>query len=133
MSEADYLAHLLTGAITRARCWRLTRADGVAFGFTDHDRPLTFDGTTFEPGTALSASEASASLGMAVDEQEGSGALSSAALTEEDIDRGLYDGAQVEVFDVNWKCARGRRSWRRNRAGGSWRPVTRGSAMRVAA
>lgn len=109
MSEADYLAHLLTGSTTRARCWRLTRADGVVFGFTDHDRPLTFDGTVFEPGAALTASDAAASLGLAPDDQDAAGALSSTAITESDIDRGLYDGAAVEVWDADWSNPEARR------------------------
>lgn len=31
-------AHLDSGTTTLAWCWRMTRADGTAFGFTDHDR-----------------------------------------------------------------------------------------------
>ena len=31
-------AHLDSGATTLAWCWRIERADGVVFGFTDHDR-----------------------------------------------------------------------------------------------
>ena len=42
------LAHLDEGTTTLAWCWRISRADGVTFGFTDHDRTLTFDGTDFE-------------------------------------------------------------------------------------
>ena len=38
-------AHLDEGTTTLAWCWRITRADGVTFGFTDHDRTLAFDGT----------------------------------------------------------------------------------------
>ncbi|WP_143535737.1 baseplate hub domain-containing protein, partial [Roseisalinus antarcticus] len=41
-------AHLDEGTTTLAWCWRITRADGVTFGFTDHDRTLSFDGTDFE-------------------------------------------------------------------------------------
>ena len=41
-------AHLATGATTLAWCWRLTRRDGTQQGFTDHDRDIVFDGTTFE-------------------------------------------------------------------------------------
>ena len=42
-------AHLDEGTTTLAWCWRIMRADGVTFGFTDHDRTLSFDGTDFEP------------------------------------------------------------------------------------
>ena len=51
-------AHLDDGTTTLAWCWRITRADGVTFGFTDHDRTLSFDGTEFEPESGLTASEA---------------------------------------------------------------------------
>ena len=50
-------AHLDEGMTTLAWCWRITQADGVTFGFTDHDRALSFDGTDFEPESGLTASE----------------------------------------------------------------------------
>ena len=50
-------AHLDEGTTTLAWCWRIARADGVTFGFTDHDRTLAFDGTDFEPESGLTASE----------------------------------------------------------------------------
>ncbi|PKP68093.1 MAG: beta tubulin [Alphaproteobacteria bacterium HGW-Alphaproteobacteria-5] len=109
MTEAAYQAALLTGSTTRARAWRLTRRDGVVLAFTDHDRPLAFLGATFEPRAALTASDAAASLGLGVDDQDAAGALSSAAITEADIDRGLYDGATVEVWDVLWTDPEARR------------------------
>ncbi len=40
--------HLDSGTTTLVWCWRLTRNDGTVFGFTDHDRPLIFEGTTFD-------------------------------------------------------------------------------------
>ena len=48
-------SHLDTGATTLAWCWRVTRGDGAVLGFTDHDRDLTFDGTTFEAAAGLTA------------------------------------------------------------------------------
>ena len=48
-------SHLATGATTLAWCWRVTRGDGAVLGFTDHDRDLTFDGTTFEAATGFTA------------------------------------------------------------------------------
>lgn len=50
-------AHLDEGTTTLAWCWRISRADGVTFGLTDHDRTLSFDGTEFEPESGLTASE----------------------------------------------------------------------------
>ena len=40
-------AHLDDGTTTLSWCWRISRSDGVALGFTDHDRTLRFDGTDF--------------------------------------------------------------------------------------
>lgn len=48
-------AHLDDGTTTLSWCWRITRADGMTFGFTDHDRTLSFDGTEFEPESSLTA------------------------------------------------------------------------------
>ncbi|MFD2237051.1 DUF2163 domain-containing protein [Aureimonas populi] len=89
---------------TMARAWRLTRVDGRSFGFTDHDEALTFAGTTFEAASGLSAGEAEAALGLSAGTQEVEGALSSAAISEEDIEAGLYDGARVECFAVDWSA-----------------------------
>lgn len=90
-------------ATTLCFCWRVTRADGEMLGFTDHDRRLEFQGTQFEPQSGFSQSEAQSSLGLAVDTAEIEGALSSARLSEEDIDAGLFDGAKVETFRVDWR------------------------------
>jgi hypothetical protein len=40
-------AHLSSGATTLAWCWRVMRADGAVYGFTDHDRDIDFDATSF--------------------------------------------------------------------------------------
>lgn len=89
-------------ATTLCFCWRVTKKDGTALGFTDHDRMLSFGGTSFEPQSGFSQSEAQSSLGLAVDTAEIEGALSSARLSEAEIDSGLFDGAKVETFRVDW-------------------------------
>ncbi|HET6322439.1 MAG TPA: DUF2163 domain-containing protein [Hyphomicrobium sp.] len=95
-------AHLDSGATTLCWCWRLTRADGVKLGFTDHDRDLTFEGTTFEAAAGFTASEMRDSIGLSVDNLEVTSALSSDRLAEADLAAGLYDDARVEIFRVNW-------------------------------
>jgi len=95
-------AHLDAGATTLCWCWRLTRSDGVKLGFTDHDRDLVFDGTTFEADSGFTASEIASSVGLSVDNMEAEGALQSGHLSEVDLAKGLYDNAVVEVWRVNW-------------------------------
>lgn len=106
MYPADLAQHLDGEATTVCHCWRLTRVDGAVSGFTDHDRPLTADGTLFQPRTGFSASEARDTLGLAVDTVDIEGALSSADIDETDIAAGLYDDATVETLLVNWQDTR---------------------------
>ena len=95
-------AHLAGGATTLCHCWSLTRRDGVVLAFTDHDRPLGFDGITFSPVIALEAAETTAELGFAVGGGDVSGAFAASGLSEADLARGLYDDACVAIWTVNW-------------------------------
>ena len=95
-------AHLDTGTTTLARCWRLTRRDGTVLGFTDHDRDLAFDATTFAAATGFTATEIKDAVGLSVDNLEVTSALRSDSLNEDDLAAGLYDDAAVEIWRVNW-------------------------------
>lgn len=95
-------AHLDDGTTTLSWCWRISRTDGVALGFTDHDRALTFDGTDFEPESGFAASEIRAGSDLAVDAQDATGVLTSDRITETDILDGRWDNAAVELWRVNW-------------------------------
>lgn len=95
-------ALLAGGAATVCRCWLVTRTDGVALGFTDHDRALAFGGVAFEPGSGLNASARESQLGFARDTQEFGGAITSDRVTEADLDRGAYEGADVQTWVVDW-------------------------------
>lgn len=97
-----FTAHLAGGVTTLCRCWSLRRRDGVALGFTDHDRDLAFSDLVHAARTGLEAAEASQESGLAVSGGDVAGALSSLGLTEADIAGGLYDGANVETWLVDW-------------------------------
>ena len=131
---SDLAAHLRSGATTVARAWALERADGVVMGFTDHDRDLAFDGVTFRADSGLSARALAQSTGLAVDNTEAAGALSAAALREEDILAGRYDGAALRIWEVNWADVAQRRMIFRGtlgeitRADGAFRAELRGLA-----
>lgn len=96
--------HLKQDVTALCHCWRLRRRDGTVMGFTDHDQPLSVDGTLFKPDSGFSATEARRSLGLAVDAMDVEGALSAADIREEDIIAGLYDGATVETLLVHWRA-----------------------------
>ena len=94
---------LAQGATTHARCWQVTRTDGVTLGFTDHDQTLTFDGTAFEPESGFAPSAIEAATGLSADSHEVTGALSSTKIRAEDIARGVYSGAEVILYLVDWR------------------------------
>jgi uncharacterized phage protein (TIGR02218 family) len=95
-------AKLDAGVTTLARCWIVTRNDGVVQGFTDHDEDIVVNGVTCRAASGLTASEATQQLGLAVTGTEISGALADEALTEADLAAGRYDGAAVEIWLVDW-------------------------------
>lgn len=110
-------AHLDSGTTTLAWCWRIIRADGTAFGFTDHDQSLNFDGTEFEPESGLTASEIRSGADLSVDAQDAAGALRSDRITEADILDGRWDNAEVELWRVNWQAPSQRVLMRRGAIG----------------
>ncbi len=95
--------HLNIGATTLCRCWSITRKDGVMLGFTDHDRTLDFLGRSFLADAGMSAKALEQSTGLSVDNSEAVGVLSHASVDEKDLIAGRFDGAEVEIWLVNWK------------------------------
>src|SRR5690242_3787264 len=95
-------AKLDSGVTTLCRCWIVTRRDGLAQGFTDHDEDIVLGSITCRAGAGLSGSEATQTLGLAVDTSEFSGALSDDSLNEDDLAAGRYDAASVELWLTDW-------------------------------
>ena len=105
---------------TIALCWRLERRDGEALGFTTHDRDLAIRGLVYRAAPGMLPSAISLSDGFAVDTLDIEGALSSAAITAEDLRAGRWDGASVRIFMVDWEAP-----------GGEILPVARGQLGEV--
>jgi len=92
-----------SGASTMVHCWKVIRTDGIVQGFTEFDSDLVFAGITFSAASGFMASEVESSLGLAVDNLNVDGALSSDTINEEDLASGRYDNAEVELFWVNFE------------------------------
>src|SRR6476620_2121938 len=84
------------GITTLARCWVLTRRDGVVHGFTDHDEDIAIGGVICRAGTGFTASEATSRFDLSVASAEISGALADSSLSEADLAAGRYDAARIE-------------------------------------
>lgn len=102
MSKQSLLSHLSSGSTTVCRAWTLRRRDGLMLGFTDHDQDLTVDGVACRADTGMTARALQQTTGLSVDNTEAFGALSTTAITEDDLNAGRYDGAEVQAYLVNW-------------------------------
>lgn len=95
-------AHVTGELTTLCRCWRVDRRDGVVMSFTDFDRDLVFDAVTYKAASGFTATAIEGQLGLAVSNLDLQAALSSDALTEDDLYGGRYDDAAVTIYLVNW-------------------------------
>nr|WP_314436899.1 DUF2163 domain-containing protein [uncultured Brevundimonas sp.] len=98
----EMAARIERGAASLCHVWRLRRADGTVMGFTDHDRDLEMDGTLCRASTGWTAGAGDSAVGLAAGSVSAAGALDDAAITEADVAAGLYDGASVELWRVDW-------------------------------
>lgn len=98
------VARLAADVTTLCACWRFARVDGATFGATDHDVPVVFDGVTFDPAAGLEGATFESSAVLAPGRAAARGAISLAFLTAEDVDAGLWDGARVDVWRVDWSA-----------------------------
>lgn len=97
---------MLDGEVTSlALCWRLERGDGAGIALTSHDAPLMSEGVRFDPRPGMTPAAVTRSLGLEPHSGEASGALSSAALTDEDLALGRWDGARVRLTVADWQDA----------------------------
>lgn len=130
-------AHLAGEVTTLATCWRVQRADGAVFGFTDHDRDLVLDGLTYVSSSGYARAAIASRADLSVDDTEIAGLLNSSLITERDLRAGLWDGAEVRIFLVNWaNLGQGMLRLRRGRIGeviagddGGFRAELRGLAQ----
>jgi uncharacterized phage protein (TIGR02218 family) len=97
-----FAASLASGVTTLAHVWRVERRDGAVFCFTDHDRALVVDGVSCDPLAGVAGGVMDKSSGLSTDTASIAGALRSDALSEADLARGLWDGARVDVFKLDW-------------------------------
>ena len=92
---------------TIAFCWRLERRDGIALGFTSHDRDLARDGLVYRAAPGMLPSAISLTDGFEAESLDIEGALTSDAISAADLAAGRWDGAFVQVFMIDWEAPEG--------------------------
>jgi uncharacterized phage protein (TIGR02218 family) len=94
-------AHVLLSSTRLASFIKIDRRDGLTLGLTSHDQPVTVAGLSYAPG--FDPSSVVSTSGLAVDNLEAKGILDSDSITEADVDAGMWDYAEVHIFQANWK------------------------------
>lgn len=90
-----------------AFCWRIERFDGAGLGCTSHDLTLNVQGDAYSTAPGMMPAAVSRRLGLEPGSSEVSGALSSDALSEEDLELGRWDGARVSLLALDWQIPHG--------------------------
>ena len=86
-----------------ATFWRIFRRDGVAFGFTSHDRDLVFGGIRHRAAPGMVPTAIRMTSDLSEDSAGVEGALSHDAITADDLAAGLFDRAAIRVGIVDWE------------------------------
>lgn len=94
---SGFATSLAAGVLEMTDLVKLTRTDGVVFGFTSNDVAITYGGVDYFPSDGLRASGVVAAVGTGVDNLEVGGFLSDSRITEADIFAGKYADARIEI------------------------------------
>jgi uncharacterized phage protein (TIGR02218 family) len=103
---------LSTPLETMATYWQIFRRDGVALGFTSHDRDLWFDGMLHRAAPGMMPAAIRRTAGFEADSAEVQGAISHEAISRFDLQAGRYDSAVVVVGVVDWQSLEHQRVYR---------------------
>ena len=95
--------HLASRTRSLATCVKITRTDETVFGFTDHDKAITYDGVVYHAARGCIPSAITGSVNLNVDNLSVDGLLNAAGVTREDLIAGLWDHAEVQVFLINYR------------------------------
>ncbi|RZJ01499.1 MAG: DUF2163 domain-containing protein [Brevundimonas sp.] len=98
----EMAARIESGAASLCHAWILRRADGLALGFTDHDRDLTVEGIVCRAASGWTAGASESAVGSSGGTAAIAGGLDADAITEADVEAGLYDLANVELWRTDW-------------------------------
>ena len=98
----EMTARIESGAAMLCHAWLLRRADGVELGFTDHDRDLVVEGVTCRATSGWTAGAQDSAVGLSAGSAAVAGGLDDSAITDADVEVGLYDGAAVTLWRVDW-------------------------------
>lgn len=72
-------------------------------GFTTHTADLTFNGVLYRSSNGADGSAISTNADLSLSSRDVTVLIDSTAITVEDLERGVYSGAEYETFEVNYQ------------------------------
>jgi uncharacterized phage protein (TIGR02218 family) len=96
-------AHLENEVQTLALCWKIQRRDGAVYGYTDHDEPIVYDGTTYTPIEAGTPSDYRQNSALTADNIDFDMVFGSTSGRDAELRAGVWDFAQIWTFKINWE------------------------------
>lgn len=95
--------HIAGEVTTLALCWYMILTDGSEFYYTDHDKPIIFNGKTYITAAGAVPSATSTTSNLAVDNMEITMAWYGDLATEAEIRGGRFDFATMNIFLLNYE------------------------------
>lgn len=101
--SAGLNTHLQSETTSLATCWKATLKNATVYGFTDHTENITYNGVVYQSSTGYTPTNITTTENLSVDNLEVVGMLSASSIADADIEAGLWDYAEIEIFQVNYK------------------------------
>lgn len=95
--------HVQQSTTTLAVCWRLVTQQGDEYGFTSCSRDLVVDGLTYYANSGMEPTAVEVVAGLQVDNSEVVGFVRPGIIEADQLRAGLFDGAVVYKFLVNYE------------------------------
>jgi hypothetical protein len=112
--STNLINHLAQEATTLTTCWEITRTDGTVIRLTELDvsinvptdtiGSISVGGGRYLSTAGFTRTAIDNAVGLNPDTLDISGLLNSNGIQKEDVRAGLYDGADLKVFVVNYEA-----------------------------
>jgi uncharacterized phage protein (TIGR02218 family) len=96
------ISHLAGEEQKRTTLWRIVRTDGEIFTFTDHDEDVVYGGETYAAALGYKRTAMAGGSDLAVGGGDVLGMLDDSSISITELRAGLWDHAEIRIFDVNW-------------------------------
>lgn len=100
--NSNYQTTIIKPVTTLTTLWKLTLRNGTVMGFTSFSRDIEMSGVVYKARTGFSPGAIALSAHFNVDNLDIQGVLDDFSITEDDLNSGKYDFAEVEILRLNW-------------------------------